>query len=263
MLYIESTKNARIKFLLELQSKRKEREQSELFPVEGTQEIILALEGGYRMETLFFCEEVADADLLKKLSVQTNEVVKISRQVFQKVAYRNSTGGVIGLFHWPFFDLDEFTPPKNALILVAESIEKPGNVGALLRTADAAKLDAVILADPLADFFNPNTIRGSVGTVFTNNIFNTSAEKIIAWLKKHNIKIFAAALQNSKPYFQQDFTGPTAIVVGTEADGLTQKFREAATENVLIPMQGKVDSMNVSVSAGILIFEAKRQRGFK
>ncbi len=151
---------------------------------------------------------------------------------------------------------------ENPLILIAEAPEKPGNIGAILRTADAAKVDAVFIANPKTDLYNPNIIRSSVGCVFTNQIATGSTSEIIDFLKKNNISIYAAALQASKPYHQIDFTQSAAIVVGTEATGLSQEWRENSTQNIIIPMSGEIDSMNVSVAAGILIFEAKRQRGF-
>jgi TrmH family RNA methyltransferase len=148
------------------------------------------------------------------------------------------------------------------LILIAEAPEKPGNIGALLRTADAANLDAVIIANPKSDMYSPNIVRSSVGCLFTNQIATGTTTEIIAFLEERNINFYCATLQNAIPYHTQHFTAPTALVVGTEATGLTQEWREAATQNIIIPMQGEIDSMNVSVAAAILIFEAKRQRGF-
>ncbi len=151
---------------------------------------------------------------------------------------------------------------ENPLILIAEAPEKPGNIGALLRTADAANVDAFILANPKTDLYNPNIIRSSVGCVFTNTIATGNTEDIITFLKASNINIYSAILQDAAYYHQQDFTKASAIVVGTEADGLSQAWRDASTQNIIIPMSGKIDSMNVSVAAGILVFEAKRQRDF-
>ena len=145
---------------------------------------------------------------------------------------------------------------------MAESLEKPGNIGAILRTADAANLDAVIIANPKSDLYNPNVVRSSVGCLFTNNIATGTTTEIIAFLKEKNIRFYCATLQNSTSYHTQNYTFPTALVVGTEATGLSQEWRDAATQNIIIPMQGQIDSMNVSVAAAILIFEAKRQRGF-
>ena len=192
------------------------------------------------------------------------EIIEISKEVFQKLAHRDTTEGVIALVTSKIHTLDRLKlESKNPLLLVAEAPEKPGNIGALLRTADAANVDAVIIANPKSDLYNPNIIRSSVGCVFTTEIGMASSEDVIAFLKTYNFNIFSAILQESEPYHSQDYTLPTAIVVGTEATGLTQEWRDAATQNISIPMQGVIDSMNVSVAAGILVFEAKRQRDFK
>ena len=150
----------------------------------------------------------------------------------------------------------------NPLILIAESPEKPGNIGALLRTADAANLDAVIIANPKSDLYNPNVVRSSIGCLFTNQIAIGKTTEIISFLKENKISIYCATLQDDALYSTQDYTAPTALVVGNETTGLCQEWRDSSKKNVIIPMQGKIDSMNVSVSAAILIFEAKRQRGF-
>ena len=143
-----------------------------------------------------------------------------------------------------------------------EALEKPGNIGAVLRTCDAAKVDAVLIANPKTDLYNPNIVRSSVGCLFTNQIATGTAEEVIDFLIGNNINFYSATLQNSTSYHTQNYTTPTALVVGTEATGLTQLWREKATQNIIIPMQGEIDSMNVSVAAAILIFEAKRQREF-
>ena len=158
--------------------------------------------------------------------------------------------------------LSDLKLSENPLILVAEAPEKPGNIGALLRTADAANLDAVIIANPKTDLYNPNIVRSSVGCLFTNQIATGTTEDVIDFLIGNNINFYSATLQNSTSYHIQNYTTPTALVVGTEATGLTQLWREKATQNIIIPMQGEIDSMNVSVAAAILIFEAKRQREF-
>jgi TrmH family RNA methyltransferase len=159
--------------------------------------------------------------------------------------------------------LSDLKLSNNPLILIAEAPEKPGNIGALLRTADAANLDAVIIANPKSDMYNPNIVRSSVGGLFTNQIATASTEETIDFLQQNNINFYSATLQNSTSYHTQNFTKPTALVVGTEATGLTEPWREKATQNIIIPMQGEIDSMNVSVAAAILLFEAKRQRDFK
>jgi TrmH family RNA methyltransferase len=189
-------------------------------------------------------------------------LIEINKEVFEKLAYRDTTEGVIGIAKSKSLNLSDLILKENPLILIAEAPEKPGNIGALLRTADAANLDAVIIANPKGDLFNPNVVRSSVGCLFTNQIATGTTSEIIAYLKERKINFYCATLQNSTSYHTQDYSTPTALVVGTEATGLTQEWRDAATQNIIIPMQGEIDSMNVSVAAAILIFEAKRQRGF-
>ena len=190
------------------------------------------------------------------------ETIEISKEVYQKLAYRDTTEGILAIAKTKSLLLSDLKLSENPLILVAESLEKPGNIGAILRTADAANLDAVIIANPKSDLYNPNVVRSSVGCLFTNNIAAGTTTEIIAFLKEKNIRFYCATLQNSTSYHTQNYTLPTALVVGTEATGLSQEWRDAATQNIIIPMQGQIDSMNVSVAAAILIFEAKRQRGF-
>jgi TrmH family RNA methyltransferase len=149
------------------------------------------------------------------------------------------------------------------LVLILEGVEKPGNLGAVLRTADAAAVDAVIICDPQTDFYNPNVIRSSVGCIFTNQLAAASSEETIEWLRKNNIAIFCTYLKASKSYHLTDFTQPSAIVMGTEATGLSDVWVKNSTANIIIPMLGKIDSMNVSNAAAVVVYEAMRQREFK
>lgn len=261
---ISSPQNPRVKQLVLLKEKSRQRKKTGLFLIEGRRELSLAIKGGYKIATLLFYPDLFSESEAKSMAHNGIEIIEISKEVFQKLAHRDSTEGLIAVAHTKPHTLGELmlqsTPP---LLLVAEAPEKPGNIGALLRTADAALIDAVIIANPKSDLYNPNIIRSSVGCVFTTPIAMASSNEVIAFLKQHGFNIFSAILQESEPYHLQDYTLPTAIVVGTEATGLTQEWREAATKNIHIPMQGVIDSMNVSVAAGILIFEAKRQRHFK
>jgi TrmH family RNA methyltransferase len=258
---ITSTQNPFIKSLVLLQEKAKARKQSGSFLIEGKREIEIAMKGGYEMETILFLPELISETEANKLSKST-ELIEISKDVFQKLAYRDTTEGILAVAKTKSLKLSDLKLSKNPLIIVAEAPEKPGNIGALLRTADAANLDAVIIANPKSDLYNPNIVRSSVGCLFTNQIATGTTSEIINFLKAQKINIYCATLQNSTSYHTQNYTSPTALVVGTEATGLTQEWREAATQNIIIPMQGEIDSMNVSVAAAILIFEAKRQRGF-
>jgi len=258
---ITSIQNPFIKSLVLLQEKAKNRKQTGTFLIEGKREISLALKGGYEIETILFYPEICTEIEAKKIARNT-ELIEINKEVFQKLAYRDTTEGILAIAKTKSQQLSDLKLSDNPLILVAEAPEKPGNIGALLRTADAANLDAVIIANPKSDLYNPNIVRSSVGCLFTNQIATGTTAEIIAFLKEKNINFYCATLQNSTSYHTQDYTKPTALIVGTEATGLTQEWREAATQNIIIPMQGEIDSMNVSVAAAILIFEAKRQRGF-
>lgn len=188
-------------------------------------------------------------------------IVHVSKEVYAKVAYREGTEGVIAEVRWKERALADLLPKGHApLIMVLESVEKPGNLGAVLRSADAAGADGVILCNPLTDLFNPNLIRASIGAVFTVPVVACTSAEAIAWLKENDIRILTAQLQDSAPYYDVDMTCGTALVMGTEATGLTDAWRQAADAHILIPMLGRLDSLNVSVSAAILLYEAVRQR---
>jgi len=260
---ITSLQNPLIKDAFLLKEKSKARKKSGLFIIEGQREVSLAIKGGYKIETILFLPDLISESQIIELTNQQINIIEISKEVYQKLAYRETTEGVIAIAKSKEFSLNNLSfKTKNPLILVAEAPEKPGNIGAILRTADAANVDAVIIAIPKTDLYNPNIIRSSVGCIFTNQIATGTTSEIIQFLKENNIAIYCAALQASVDYHTQDFTKPTALVVGTEATGLSDKWLEHASQNIIIPMQGEIDSMNVSVAAGILIFEAKRQRNF-
>ncbi|SDR95506.1 RNA methyltransferase [Gramella sp. MAR_2010_147] len=262
---ITSPQNKEVKWLLQLQEKSRNRRKEAAFIVEGKREIHLAIKGGYLPLHLYFVPELVEfqevIEMAKANNTEPAEITEISKAVYEKLAYRESTEGLIAVFRSQENMLEdlEFTTPS-ALILVAEAPEKPGNIGAILRTADAAAVDAVIIANPKTDLYNPNIIRSSVGCLFTNKIATGTTAEIIDFLKRRNINIYAAALQASEAYHKIDFKEASAIVMGTEATGLSEEWLENSTQNIVIPMHGEIDSMNVSVAAGILIFEAKRQR---
>jgi len=261
---ITSAHNPYIKALLKLKEKSRERKKKGLFLIEGQRELSLATKGDYTIETVLFYPELVSESQLNNVKTPQHNLVEISKEVFEKLAHRSTTEGIIAIAkckHHGFHDLHFHN--ESPLLLVAEAPEKPGNIGALLRTADAAQVDAVLIANPRTDLYNPNIIRSSVGCLFTNQIATGSTTDIISFLKQNRMSIYCAALQASENYHTQDYTKPTALVVGTEADGLSSEWLEASTQNIKIPMQGEIDSMNVSVAAGILIFEAKRQRNFK
>lgn len=188
------------------------------------------------------------------------KLVQIPAFLYEKVAYRGSTEGVIAEMKARPRRLEDLNLGPCPLVMVLESVEKPGNLGAVLRSADAAGADAVIICDPLTDIWNPNLIRSSVGAVFTVQTAVCSSVQAIDFLKKHGIRILTAQLQDSDLYCDSDMRSPVAIVMGTESTGLTPLWREAADAHIRIPMLGKLDSLNVSVSAAVLLYEAVRQR---
>ena len=245
---ITSVQNARIKHVVALQQKSSLRREEGLFVVEGQREIEHCIACGYEVVELFKRDE------------------NVTPQVYEKMAYRGSTEGIIAVAKCKDHSLSILSPltsHHSPLIIVLERVEKPGNLGAILRTAEAAGVDAVIVCDPLTDLYNPNLIRASIGGVFNVPTAVCTSEECIAFLKANGIKILTAQLQDSYEYYDYDMTQATAIVMGTESTGLTNQWREAADAHIRIPMLGRLDSLNVSVSAAILMYEAVRQRRVK
>lgn len=259
---ITSAQNPKIKNIVALEKPRERRSQN-LFVIEGTKELALAVSGGYTVNSVFFCPDIIDLNNLQTIVKNEQLYIPVEKNVFSKIAYRESTGGVIALAEQKEHHLNTVKLPTNPLLLILEGVEKPGNLGAILRTADAAGIHAVIICDPRVDFYNPNVIRSSVGCVFTNQIASATSEETIEWLRDNGISIFCTYLKASKPYDEIDYTIPSAIIMGTEATGLSPLWIENSTANIIIPMQGEIDSMNVSTAAAVVIFEASRQRRFK
>ena len=264
---LSSPQNPRIKQLLRLQQKSAERRALGLTLVEGLRELTIAVEAGVAVATLYTCPELAgetgtaDLDALFAGRPDAPEWFEVTRPVFEKVAYREGSDGLLAVLRTPARTLADLRLPPNPLIIVLEAVEKPGNLGAILRTADAAPVDAVLIGDPRTDLFNPNVIRASIGCVFTVPTVAAPVADILAFLKEKGIRTYAAALApEARPYTEYDFRGPTAMVMGTEADGLSPQMREACDETVIIPMMGRIDSLNVSVATAVLTFEAVRQR---
>ena len=295
---ITSATNPKIKNLLLLQEKSKARRERGLFVVEGQRELQHCIEAGYKVHTVFVCPEIIDpssvSDLLrmtdsrghsKQHSCHSDQrschseqhschseqhschserseesIIEVPTTLYKKIAYREGTEGIIAEVEAKHIGLEDLALPENPLIVVLEAVEKPGNLGAVLRSADAAKADAVIVCDPLTDLYNPNLIRASIGAIFTVPTVAATSEETIAFLKARGIQILTAQLQDSSLYYDVDMKRGTAIVMGTESTGLTDIWRRAASAHIRIPMLGQLDSLNVSVSASILLFEAVRQR---
>jgi len=263
MQEITSTNNAKVRYLLQLKKKSSVRKEFGEFVIEGKREIVAALKNGYRLKSLYFCPDfISEKDLLdisNQFNVQTI-FYRFAPHVYRKVAYRDSTEGIIALAETKTHELEKLKLKENPMILVAESIEKPGNVGAMLRSVDGSGADALILVNPVVDIYNPNLIRASIGTVFSTQTAVTDMEGLKNFINQHGINLYAATLQNNNLYHKENFKDAVAIAVGAEDKGLTDEMRNLAKKQVYIPMNGQTDSLNVSVSAAILLYEAVRQR---
>ena len=252
---ITSTQNPKVKRLAALQQKSAERRREGVFVVEGRRELDHCIEAGYEVESIFVCQDIVPDNLPP--AAQTYDV---STRVYERIAYRGSTEGIVAIVYAKQLTLNDLKLGDKPFVVVLESVEKPGNLGAVLRSADAAGVDAVIVCDPLTDLYNPNLIRSSIGAIFTVPCVACTSEECIHFLKERGIQILTAQLQDSRLYYDVDMRRPTAIVMGTEATGLTQQWRLAADAHIRIPMLGRLDSLNVSVSAAVLMYEAVRQR---
>ncbi len=258
---ITSAQNPKIKRLLQLQQKSSERRKAGLFVVEGIREVERCVEKGYEIDTIFYLNKPM-AENVSEI-IEKNKGIKlfeVSPTIYEKIAYRGSTEGVIAEVKTKDKTLNDLNLSENPLVVVLESVEKPGNLGAILRSADAAGADTLIVCDPLTDLYNPNLIRNSTGAIFSVPCVACTSEECIKFLKENNIQILTAQLQDSELYYDTDMKRGTAIVMGTEATGLTDIWRKAADAHIRIPMLGITDSLNVSVSAAILLYEAVRQR---
>lgn len=258
---ISSAQNPRVKRLLALQQKSSERRKTGLFVVEGRRELEHCLAAGYEVDTIFVSEERFDeqSPALREAFAVT-PLITLHPSLYERVAYRGGTEGVIAIVRARPLTLTDLRLSEHPLVVVLESVEKPGNLGAILRSADAARADAVIVCDPLTDLYNPNVIRASIGALFTVPTAVCPSRACIDFLKEHHIRILTAQLQDAYDYYDYDMAHATAIVMGTESTGLTGSWREAAYAHIRIPMLGRLDSLNVSVSAAILMYEAVRQR---
>ncbi len=256
---ITSTQNPKVKQAVALKKSR-DRKREKRFLLEGWREFELAIHAGYEPESVFFNPEQIAAETFISIGITEQKLLPVSAGVFSKLAVREAGSRVVAVFKTLSHTLSELKLSENPLLLVVESIEKPGNLGALLRTADAAGVEAVIVCDPLVDFYNPNVIRSSIGTVFTCQLAAAESQIAVDWLKAQNIQILCTHLEAAQPYVTVDFTIPSAIVMGTEATGLSATWTQQSDANIIIPMHGAIDSLNVSVATAVVTFEAVRQR---
>ena len=260
--HISSSQNPKIKLIHELYE-TKGRKKHSLFIAEGFREISMAYYSDYELVYIFINENFIQKKDIEKFPFKDRIFYLIDNELFSKISYRENTEGIIAIFKTKTHKLEDINLSNNPYIIVLEAIEKPGNIGAILRTADAVKADAVIISNSIVDIYNPNAIRASIGCIFTVPIAVCNNEEAISWLKRNSINIYCAALENAKIYTSEDFTMPTAIVFGTESKGLTKTWLENSKSIIKIPMLGKIDSLNVSNSVAIISYEVLRQRNFK
>lgn len=260
---IESIHNPRLKEVAALAAKSSLRRGRSLCVVEGRREISNAVACGFVIEQLFFCPDIIPEDAVQQLIDAASEVFSLSCAAYGKIAYREGTEGVVAVLKTAPRALEGLSVAGDALVIVLESVEKPGNLGAILRSADASGAAAVIVCDPLTDLYNPNVIRASIGAVFTTAVVACSSEEAAQWLHSRGFQIVTAQLQDSEVYYDVDFTRATAIVFGTESTGLTDFWRNISDAKIRIPMLGKMDSLNVATSVAILSYEAVRQKAIK
>lgn len=261
--HITSRQNARVKEAAKLRLSRQRARQGRLV-IDGAREILRAISSGIEIVEAFICEPLVhdhqSRQAVERLSQSRAALATVTEEVFEKLRYGERTGGVLAVAKAPERSLDRLKLPAVPLVAVIEGVEKPGNVGAILRSADAAGVDAVVVADPHTDLFNPNTIRASLGTVFKNNVCTTTSAEALAWLAALGIPVLAARPDAELLYTAADFRRGAAFVLGSEAEGLSDAWQGARVTGVRLPMRGVADSLNVSATAAVLFYEARRQR---
>ncbi|MCC6721034.1 MAG: RNA methyltransferase [Bacteroidia bacterium] len=261
---ISSFKNPLIKNINKL-SKSKERKEQNLITIEGLRECYHAIHSGFNIKKIIFCSKhISEINLKDKLKISNElNITDVSPEVFDSLVYRKGIENCLAIAEPVFYTFQNLNLPSNPLILIIDSVEKPGNMGAMLRTCDAAGTDAVIVTDSVTDLYNPNCIRASLGAVFTQKIILSSVGECIDWLKSNKISTYLTYLDSSDFYYKHNFTSASAIVVGSEANGINKKWLEHNFNCIKIPQKGAIDSMNVSNSASVILYEAIRQRNIE
>lgn len=263
MTTITSLQNPRVKDAVRLRDRRHREKQGQIL-IDGARELARAVTAGVRVLEVFVCEPLCSGDESQRLVASLPgcgaEILPVTEPVFEKLAFGHRTEGVLGVAEMPRPTLAELRLPQRPLVAVLEGVEKPGNVGAVLRSADAAGLAAVIVADPRTDLYNPNAIRSSLGTIFTTAVCPATTAETLDWLRQHRLAIYAARADASRAYTEADYRGPTAVVLGSEAEGLSAAWNDANVRPIRLPMLGVADSLNVSAAAAVLFYEALRQR---
>jgi TrmH family RNA methyltransferase len=253
---ITSLQNPKVKYIVKLREDKRQRQKDEVMLVEGYDELTLALSSGLKPQSLLTAPELVS----RSIDIPSADVTTVTRAVFEKISYRDNPDGWLGIFPIPKTALEDLNLSDTPLVIVAESVEKPGNLGAILRTADAAKVDAVIVCDPRVDLWNPNVVRASRGAVFTIPTVEAESQNALAWLRSRKMRVLAATPSAEVLYTAVDLKEPIAITVGTEDEGLTDFWMQNADIKVQIPMMGKINSLNVSIATALITYEAIRQR---
>ena len=256
---IISLQNPKVKYIVKLREDKRQRQRDGVMLVEGYDELTLALDSGLKPQSLLTAPELVS----RSIDIRNAEVTTVSRAVFEKMSYRDNPDGWMGIFPTPKNTLDDLKLSASPLVIVAESVEKPGNLGAILRTADAAHVDAVIVCDPRVDLWNPNVIRASRGAVFAVPTVEAESSTALAWLRLRKMRVLAATPSADVLYTDVNLSEPVAIAVGTEDEGLTDFWMQNADVKVKIPMLGKVNSLNVSIATALITYESVRQRNSK
>lgn len=265
MVLITSTQNPRLKEIAKLK-KRKDREESKRYLIEGYRELSRAMSGGESIETLLYSEDLFLGEneyaLIERLRSSGAEILPCSARPFEKLSYRDRPDGLLAVAKMKDVSLSTIPLSKKhpPFLTVAEAIEKPGNLGSILRSSDAAGVDGVIVCDRCTDIYNPNVVRASVGTLFTQPVVEATFDETVAFLQKHKVQIVATTPAATQEYTDVDLTGPVAIIMGTEQLGLSQKWLDLADLLVKIPMQGTADSLNVATATTLVLYEVLRQR---
>ena len=260
---ITSPRNEKVKATVKLR-RRKHRGKQGRTLIDGARELSRALVAGVNIVEIYFCPKLCDTSesrrLLEQLEELAMDVYEVTENVFEQLAFGERAEGLLAVAIPPDLGLEDLSLPKNPLVAVVEGIEKPGNLGAVVRSADGAGISAVVVADQVTDIYNPNAIRASLGTVFSVPVCTASSEEVFHWLQKNELAIFAAAANGKDSYVDVDFRIPAAIVLGSEATGLSTVWDGAKIRSLRLPMQGVADSLNISSAAAILFYEAQRQR---
>jgi len=260
---VSSFQNPRIKSAVRLRDRR-DRDRTGKFLIEGYRELLRASEAGLPLETLFICPELFlgsnEPALIAAFSKSEAQILRCPEPLFRKISYRDRPDGLVAIAPKPDGRLRELPEGDGGLFVVAEAVEKPGNLGTILRSCDAAGASGLIVCDRCTDLYNPNVVRASVGTLFTVPAVEASSEETLCFLKERGVSILAATPSAERLYTEAEMRGPVAIAVGTEQLGLSEKWMEAADIRVRIPMLGKADSLNVATATTLLLYEALRQR---